>query len=143
MITLLQLKKEKMLALKEHDENKQNVLGIIIAAYQKTEIEKRSKGQEMSDADVVSLLNKVVKELEDEKTMYLNGNRAEEAAASQAQIDIVKTYLPAMMSKEEISSIISNLPDKSIKAIMIEFKTKYAGKADMSLVNQVAKEFQN
>lgn len=143
MITLLQLKKEKMLALKEHDENKQNVLGIIIAAYQKAEIEKRSKGQEMSDADVVSLLNKVVKELEDEKTMYLNGNRAEEAAASQAQIDIVKTYLPAMMSKEEISSIISNLPDKSIKAIMIEFKTKYAGKADMSLVNQVAKEFQN
>lgn len=143
MITLLQLKKEKMLALKEHDENKQNVLGIIIAAYQKAEIEMRSKGQEMSDADVVSLLNKVVKELEDEKTMYLNGNRAEEAAASQAQIDIVKTYLPAMMSKEEISSIISNLPDKSIKAIMIEFKTKYAGKADMSLVNQVAKEFQN
>ena len=142
MITLLELKKEKMKALKEHDVNKQNVLGVIISSFQKAEIDKKAKGQELSDADIVSLLNKVLKELEDEKAMYLSGNKIDEVQASEAQIAIVKSYLPEMMSKEEIRTIIESLPDHSIKAVMIEFKNKYAGKADMGLVNQIAKEYQ-
>ena len=142
MITLLELKKAKMVALKEHDVNKQNVLGVLIANFQKAEIEKKAKGQELTDADIVSLLNKALKELEDEKDMYLKGGKADEAQNSQAQMDILKGYMPQMMSETEIHDVIDSLADKSIKAVMIEFKTKYAGKADMSLVNKIAKEYQ-
>ncbi|MFA6624372.1 MAG: GatB/YqeY domain-containing protein [Bacilli bacterium] len=142
MISIIDLKKAKMQALKEHDADKQSVLGVLIAGYQKTEIDKKVKGEEMTDADMVSLLNKVLKELEDEKKMYVDGNRLDEAASIDKQMLIIKSYLPLMMSEEEITKIIEGLSDKSIKSVMAEFKTKYAGKVDMGLVSKVARSFQ-
>jgi uncharacterized protein YqeY len=142
MITLLDLKKEKMNALKAHDEGKQNVLGVLISAYQKAEIDKKAANQEMTDADMVSLLNKVEKELEDEKAMYITGGREDEAKGIEYQIAVIKGYLPTLMSEADIRKVIEGLADKSIKAIMVEFKTKYAGKADMGLVSRIAKDYQ-
>lgn len=142
MVTLLDLKKAKMTALKNHDENAQNVLGIVIASYQKAQIDKQGKGQEMTDADMVSILNKTLKELSDEKDMYEANGRKEQADADLKQMEIVKAYLPKMMSEEEIKAVIDKLADHSIKAIMVEFKTNYAGKADMGLVSKIAKEYQ-
>lgn len=142
MVTLLELKKAKMVALKNKDVNAQNVLGVTIAYYQKAESDKRVKNQEMTDADMVSVLNKVIKELEDEKKMYESANHLEEAKNDEAQIAIVKAYLPKMMSEEEVKNVIAGLEDKSIKNIMMTFKKDYAGKADMSIVSRIAKEFQ-
>lgn len=142
MITIIELKKAKMNALKNKDVNAQNVYGVIISAYQKAESDKRMKNQEMTDADMVSILNKIIKELEDEKNMYESANRLEDAKNSLAQLELVKTYLPQMMSEEEIKDVISNLDDKSIKSIMMTFKSQYASKVDMSLVSKVAREFQ-
>ncbi len=140
MVTLLDLKKAKMNALKNKDVNAQSVLGVVIGYYQKMESDKRMKNQEMTDADMVSLLSKVVKELEEEKAMYASANKEEEAKNSQAQIEIIKAYLPKMMSEEEIREVISSLEDKSMKNVMMTFKKEYAGKADMSLVSKIAKE---
>ena len=142
MVTLMDLKKAKMMALKNHDENAQNVLGIIISAYQKSQIDKQGKGQEMTDADMVSILNKTLKELSDEKEMYAQNGRLEQAEADEKQMEIVKGYLPKMMSEDEIRAVIDKLADHSIKAIMVEFKTNYAGKADMSIVSKIAKDYQ-
>lgn len=142
MITLIELKKAKMQALKNHDVNVQNVLGILIAYYQKAEVDKKAQEKEMSDADIVSILNKVLKELTDEKAMYMAAGREKEAADDEAQIAIVRAYLPKLMSEEEAKNIIEGLADKSIKNIMTEFKTKYAGQADMGMVSRLAKAYQ-
>lgn len=142
MVTLLELKKAKMMALKNHDENAQTVLGLVIASYQKNQIEKQAKGQEMTDADMVSILNKTVKELSDEKAMFENAGRLEAADNDAKQIEIIKSYLPKMMDEAEITAVIEGLEDKSIKNIMTKFKTEYAGKADMALVSSLAKKYQ-
>lgn len=142
MVTILELKKAKMMALKNHDTNATNVLGIIISAYQKNQIEKQAKGQEMTDADMVSILNKTLKELTDEKKMFLDAGREEQANNDEEQIKLVKSYLPKMMDDDEIRKVIESLDDKSIKSIMVKFKTDYAGKVDMASVNRIAKEFQ-
>jgi uncharacterized protein YqeY len=142
MVTLIELKKAKMVALKNKDTNAQNVMGVLIATYQKAESDKKVKGQEMTDADMVSILNKVLKELEDEKAMYESANRTVEAANSLAQMEIVKSYMPAMMSEEEVRKVIEGLEDKSIKNVMQTFKSQYAGKVDMGLVSKVAREYQ-
>lgn len=142
MVTLIELKKAKMAALKNKDTNAQNVMGVLIAAYQKAESDKKVKGQEMTDADMVSILNKVLKELEDEKAMYESANRTVEVANSLAQMEIVKSYMPAMMSEEEVRKVIEGLEDKSIKNVMMVFKSQYAGKVDMGLVSKVAREYQ-
>ena len=70
MVTLIELKKEKMLALKNHDSDKMNVLGIVISSLQKLEIEKKAAGKEITEVEMVSILNKTIKELTDEKAMY-------------------------------------------------------------------------
>lgn len=142
MITLLDLKKEKMSALKAHDANKGAILGVLISAYQKNEIEKKGKGQEMTDADMVSVLNHAMKELQDEKCMYESAGREDEVSKIVGQMEVVKGYLPKMMSEDEIKAVIEGLSDKSIKAVMVEFKTKYNGKADMGLVSKIAKSYQ-
>lgn len=141
MLTIVDLKKAKMQALKDKDENRGNVLGIIINAYQLQTIEKRSKNEEMTEADVTRILTKILKELSDEKEMYLKGNNQTEVANCDAQIEVIKSYLPKMMSADEIREVISKLDDKSLKNVMITFKKEYAGKADMSLVSSIAKEF--
>ena len=96
----------------------------------------------MTDADMVSVLNKTLKELSDEKEMYEENGRKEQADADAKQKEIVKSYLPKMMSEEEIKEVIEKLADHSIKTIMTEFKTNYAGKADMGLVSKIAREYQ-
>ena len=142
MVTLIELKKEKMLALKNHDSDKMNVLGIVISSLQKLEIEKKAAGKEITEVEMVSILNKTIKELTDEKAMYEANGRAEQALSDQRQIEIIKTYLPKMMEEDEIRKVIESLPDHQIKTIMQAFKKDYAGKADMALVNKIAREYQ-
>ena len=90
MVTLIELKKEKMLALKNHDSDKMNVLGIVISSLQKLEIEKKAAGKEITEVEMVSILNKTIKELTDEKAMYEANGRAEQALSDQRQIEIIK-----------------------------------------------------
>ncbi|MDD6846837.1 MAG: GatB/YqeY domain-containing protein [bacterium] len=142
MVTLIELKKEKMSALKNHDSDKMNVLGIVISSLQKLEIEKKAAGKEITEVEMVSVLNKTIKELTDEKAMYEANGRAEQALSDQRQIEIIKAYLPKMMEEDEIRKVIESLPDHQIKTIMQAFKKDYAGKADMALVNKIAREYQ-
>ena len=142
MVTLIELKKEKMLALKNHDSDKMNVLGIVISSLQKLEIEKKAAGKEITEVEMVSIFNKTIKELTDEKAMYEENGRAEQALSDQRQIEIIKAYLPKMMDEDEIRKVIESLPDHQIKIIMQTFKKDYAGKADMALVNKIAREYQ-
>ena len=92
--------------------------------------------------EMVSILNKTIKELTDEKAMYEANGRAEQALSDQRQIEIIKAYLPKMMDEDEIRKVIESLPDHQIKTIMQTFKKDYAGKADMALVNKIAREYQ-
>ena len=131
-----------MLALKNHDSDKMNVLGIVISSLQKLEIEKKAAGKEITEVEMVSILNKTIKELTDEKAMYEANGRAEQALSDQRQIEIIKAYLPKMMEEDEIRKVIESLPDHQIKTIMQAFKKDYAGKADMALVNKIAREYQ-
>ena len=141
MVKIEELKKEKLLALKEHNTNKSNLLSVIISNYQLTEIEKKAKGETMNDENMFSILNKVLKGLNEEKEMFASNNKAEEAKNIEEQINIVKSYLPKLLSEEEIRKIISSLSNKSVKSIMTKFKTDYASKVDFAIVAKVAKEF--
>lgn len=134
------LKKDNLLALKEKDQNKRAALSVVINKYMVASTDPKNAGKELTDADVVSMIQKTIKEIEEEKSNYASLNRTEQAESAQYQIDVLKSYLPKMLSKEEILTIISTLPDKSLPSIMKYFKANYAGKVDMSLVLEAAKE---
>jgi|SRR5574344_1266135 Uncharacterized conserved protein len=133
------IKKENMLALKEKDTNKRAVLSVVINKYMVAGYEAKAQGKEIGDVELVSLINKTLKELEEEKASYEAANRPEDVKNLDSQIALLKVYLPQMMSEDEIKKIILTLDDKSVPSVMKHFKMNYAGKVDMGLVSKVLK----
>ena len=133
-----EIKKARIQAMKDRDRSSSDVLSVVMNKIMLAKIDKREKGQELTDADVVSILQKTEKELY-EKESFEKAGRPEKVAELDVQISAVKKFIPAMMSEEEIKEIIMALPDKSIGSVMKHFKTNYAGKCDMKLVGDVFK----
>lgn len=132
-----EIKKANMQALKDKDKATRAALSTVINKYMLLNVENKAKGKETTDADVISILQKSVKELEEEKNMFVKAARQDKIDEMNIQINAVKKYLPEMMSEDEIRKIISGLEDKSVKSVMTYFKENYAGKVEMAKVSQV------
>lgn len=132
-----EIKKANMQALKDKDKATRAALSTVINKYMLLNVENKAKGNETTDADVISILQKSVKELEEEKNMFVKAARQDKIDEMNIQINAVKKYLPEMMSEDEIRKIISGLEDKSVKSVMAYFKENYAGKVEMAKVSQV------
>lgn len=135
-----ELKKAQMEALKTKDTLKRSVLQIVTGKVKLAEIEKRSKNESLTDDDVLLVINKVIKELDEEILAFKNANRLEKVEELTKQKQILEAYLPAKLTEEEIKEIINSLEDKSMPNIMKHFKLNYLGKCDMKLVNKLANE---
>lgn len=133
------IKKENMLALKNKEENKRAIYSVIINKYMLLGYEKKAKGEELIDEDLIKIISKTLKELEEEKASYLSAAREEKAKEIDEQIATISSYLPKMMSEEEIKAEILKLEDRSIPSVMKHFKTNFGSKCDMGLVNKVLK----
>ncbi|MBP3503667.1 MAG: GatB/YqeY domain-containing protein [Bacilli bacterium] len=135
-----ELKKAQMEALKTKDTLKRSVLQIVTGKVKLAEIEKRTKNESLTDDDVLLVINKVIKELDEEILAFKNANRLEKVEELIKQKQILEAYLPAKLTEEEIKEIINSLEDKSMPNIMKHFKLNYLGKCDMKLVNKLANE---
>ena len=132
-----EIKKAKVEAMKEHNESKKTAYSMAVNKYMLASIEMKAQGKEFQDADMVQVLQKLLKELAEEKEFYVKANRDESVADLNAQILALQEFLPKMMSKEEIKAEIEKLDDKSIGSVMKHFKTNFAGKCDMRDVQEV------
>lgn len=134
------IKAARIEAMKQHDKVVSGVYSVVLNKIMLAGIEKRAKGGELTEADIVGILQKTEKELYDERDGFVKANRPEKVAELDRQVEAVKRFIPAMMSEDEIKSVIEALPDKSIGAVMKHFKSEYAGKCDMKLVGEVLKK---
>ncbi len=132
-------KKEKVAMMKEKDKDAVSALNVVINKIMLATIEKRAKSEELSEGDVLSILQKTEKELIEEKSGFEKAGEAyaDKVASLDSQIKTVKSYLPQMMGKDEIKEIILSLADKSVPSVMRHFKANYNGKCDMKEVNEV------
>ncbi|MDE7337187.1 MAG: GatB/YqeY domain-containing protein [Clostridia bacterium] len=132
-------KKEKVVKMKEKDKDGVSALNVIINKIMLAGIEKRAKGESLSEGDILSLLQKTEKELIEEKSGYekAGANYLDKVQSLDNQIKTIKSYLPSLMSKEEIKEVILSLDDKSVPNVMRHFKTNFNGKCDMKVVNEV------
>ncbi len=134
-----EIKKANVEAMKNHDQQTRTALSIVVNKYMLVNIENKAKGVETSDAEVVGILQKTIKELDEEAENYLKVGNTEENKAVLAQKSAVEKFLPKMMSKEEIKAEMLKLEDKSIGSVMKHFKLNFAGKCDMRDVQEVLK----
>lgn len=136
-----EIKKANVQALKARDSVTKGILGVVMNKYMLLTIEKRDKNQEPTDEDMIKIIQKTIKELNDERAGYLEVNSLERADNCLKQIHAIEIYLPKMLSEDEIKAEIEKLDDKSMPSIMKHFKSNFNGKVDMSLVSSIAKTY--
>ena len=138
------LQKEILEAMKAKDTLKLNVLKMVKGAIQ---LEKINNGRELNDELFIDVVVKQIKERNESIEEFKKGNRQDLVAKTQAEIDILNTYLPEQLSEEEVDKIIDEIFDlvkptsqKDMGAIMKEATAKLKGKADMKMVSTKIKD---
>ena len=134
-----ELRAANIAAMKARDNDARAALSIVLTRYKLQEVELRSQGKEIGDAECLAIIQKVIKELGDEKAGYQQVNNPERVASIERQEAVLKGYLPKQLTEEEIRAEIAKLEDKSMPSIMKHFKMNFAGKVDMSLVSSIAR----
>ena len=134
-----EIKKDNVQAMKDKNAVARTIYGVVINKHMLSNIEKRKTGDELTDADMVAILQKTIKELTEEAENYAKVGNTSQVEEINNQKAILEKYLPQMMSEEEIKNVILSLEDKSMPSIMKHFKANFAGKVDMQLVNKIAR----
>lgn len=136
--------KESMLA---HDSETTGAVRLIIAGMKEKDVEARGKGaKEATEAELMSMMQTMIKQRNDSIKMYMDGNRPELADKERKEIAVIERFLPKQMSDAEIEAavkvIISETGAVSMKdmgKVMGALKTKFTGQLDMGKANGIIK----
>ena len=132
-----QIKKANLQAMKDKDAVARSFYSVLLNKILLEKIAKGNREQMLPDADLSNILQKTIKELNEEKENYQKVGNETEVAVLERQIEIANGYLPKQLSAEEIKKIILGLDDKSVPTVMKHFKANYNGQVDMRLVQEV------
>ena len=134
-----EIKKANVQAMKDKDANLRSIYSVVINKYMLATVEARTTGKEVDDAQMVKIIQKTIKELDEEQANYEKVGHTETANNIAAQKAVLEKYLPQLLSAEEIKKIILALDDKTVPAVMRHFKANYNGQVDMKTVSDVLK----
>ena len=136
---LEEINKANVQAFKDKNTLAKDVISIIKSRIKLVEVEKRTKNEQITDSDIMQIIQKLIKELAEGQENYKKVNNTQEVENLDKQIAFCKNFLPKELSQEEIKEIIVKMEDKSIPSVMKHFKANYAGQVDMKLVQEVLK----
>jgi hypothetical protein len=131
-------------SMKNGEKEKTTTLRMAISEIQREEIDKRS---DLSDREVIAILQRMIKQRKDSSNQFRSAGREELSLKEEREIETLSEFLPEQLSENEIKEIVFN-SIKSLNAktpqdigkIMGSLKLDLQGKADMSLVSKLVKE---
>ncbi len=134
-------------SMKNKDMTTVSAVRLIIAGMKEKDVDARGRGQEKAtDAELLSMMQGMIKQRKDSIKMYLDGNRQDLADKEQSEINIIEKFLPKQLSgadmENAIKSVIAETGAQSMKdmgKVMGALKSKYAGQMDMGVANGVIK----
>ena len=127
-------------AMKAKDEFKRDTLRTLNAALKQVEVDQRI---EMTDEVVLPLLQKEIKKRADSVELYLKGAREDLAKKEQSESELIKAYLPAQLSDEELKEKIKSIIEKvgkNLGAVMKMAKDEIGASAEAKRISMIAKE---
>ena len=135
-------------SLKSKQSDRVLTLRAIVSAKKDKEIEKRTQDKkEVTDEDMISILNKMLKQRKESVEMYQKASRQDLVDKENNEIKIIEEFLPQQLSQEEVEEVcnkaISNIGASSLKdmgKVMAALKEKYLGKMDFSLAGKILKD---
>ncbi len=127
-------------AMRAKDERKLSTLRMVNSTIKNADIEARGQSKPpLSDGDILSVLQKMIKQRQESVELYDKGGRAELAAQEREEIAIITGYLPQQMSEDEtkaaIAAIIADTGAAGIKdmgKVIAALKGKFAGQMDFA-----------
>ncbi|PIP21270.1 MAG: glutamyl-tRNA amidotransferase [Candidatus Omnitrophica bacterium CG23_combo_of_CG06-09_8_20_14_all_40_11] len=132
-------------AMKNKDTLKSSVLSFLRASLMNAAIEKKKKS--LLDFDVITVIRRQIKERQDSIEQFQKGNRQDLADKESKELEILKSYLPAELSSDEIKKIIEETilstgasGIKDMGKVMREVTAKIAGRADGKLVSDLVRD---
>ena len=133
-------------SIKEKDSNSINTLRLIKSAIKDKEISLRGNQDSLTDSDILTLLQSLVKQRKDSIEAFEKANRNDLIENELNEIKVNEMFLPKQIDKDETNLIIKEIVSennftslKDMGALMKIIKEKYTGKIDMGLVGKIAK----
>tara|TARA_B100001029_G_C15060673_1_gene458176 strand:- start:420 stop:875 length:456 start_codon:yes stop_codon:yes gene_type:complete len=133
-------------SIKEKDSNSINTLRLVRSAIKDKQISIRGKQENLSDGDVLSLLQNMVKQRKDSIEAFEKANRQDLIDKEKAEINVIETFLPEQKSEQETEEIIIKIIKdnnfssiKDMGKLMNLIKSNYNGVIDMGVAGKIAK----
>jgi hypothetical protein len=130
-------------AMKAKETKKRDALRLLMSAFKQIEVDER---KELSDDDVIKIIQQQVKRRNDAATQYRDAGRDDLLQIELDEIAFYEVYLPAQMSDEELTSSLKTIIEKvgasSMKdmgKVMGMASKELAGKADGKRINECVK----
>jgi uncharacterized protein len=130
-------------AMRAKDAARLSAIRLLLAGIKQREVDER---KELSDADVVSVIEKMIKQRRESIAQFEKAARNDLADAEKFELGVLSAYLPQQMGDAEISqaidAAISELKPAGVKdmgKVMAALKQRLAGKADMAKVSNLVK----
>ena len=125
-------------AMKSRDMATVSAVRLIIAGQKEKDVEARGKGQtQASDADLMAMMQSMIKQRNESIAIYEQAGREELAAKEKSEIEVIERFLPRQLNEEEtvaaIKEIIAQTGAASMKdmgKVMSALREKYAGQMD-------------
>lgn len=132
-------------ALKGGDKQRAGVLRLLLSAVKQQQID---GGKAVDEAGLVIVVEKMIKQREESIRHYESAQREDLKAQEEAEIALLKPFLPPQLSEDEIRAAVDDAllssgsaPDiKNMGAVMAVLKPRLAGRANMGLVSRLVKE---
>lgn len=134
-------------AMRAKDMVKLNALRMLKSGVMYSLMEKGGKEKPATDAEVIAVVQKQVKQRRDSIESYEKGGRADLAGKEKAELAVLETFLPKQMSPDELLAIVKATiaevgatSKAQMGAVMKALMPKLAGKADNKLVSQLVQQ---
>ena len=133
-------------AMRAKEAARLSTIRMLLAAMKQREVDERI---ELADADVVAIIDKMIKQRRESIVQFDAGNRPDLAAAERAEITLLQAYMPQPLTETEIDALIASavadiagggvVGMAAMGKVMAAIRPQLAGRADMSLVSAKVK----
>jgi uncharacterized protein len=131
-------------AMRAKESERLNTIRLLIAEIKRKEVDERI---ELTDAQVLAVVEKMIKQRKDSITQFENGGRQDLADKEKSELAVLSAYMPAGLSDEEVAAEVAAAVAASGAAgpqdmgkVMGILKPKLAGRADMTAVSAQVKK---
>ena len=143
MTLKVQITEDMKDAMRAKDAPRLSTIRMLLAAVKQREVDER---RELADADVVAVIDRMMKQRRDSIAQFEAGHRADLAAVEKAELEVLSAYMPQPLSDAEIDALIAEAIAATGAAgaagmgkVMAELKPRLSGRADLAAVSAKVK----